>query len=472
MASLITQSVPKTIISLAVPMLAGTFALQVYNLTTTWFVSQLGTEPLAAMSFTFPVVMLVGFALMSIGTGTMTVVAYALGGGKHEKAARVTSHSVLLMLLVSFILCVLGFATAEPLFRKMGAEGHVLELTCDYMRIFYLGMGIQCLQNMFINIITCTGNTKVSSALMVIGTVLNLAISPFLIFGLAGFPRMEIKGAALATILAQSVILVISWRILYKKHHLLNADVRSRRRILISWRRVLNMGLPAVYSSVLTPICLGINTKLAAGFGTPVVAALGVTGRLEMFSCLIPMSIGMTLTPFIAQNYGAGRIDRIRQGKNIAMTFAITYGLAMAAVFYLFTPSIAPFFSQDEEVIKVIIKYIYITCTCYGALEVFRYCTFVMNGLQRPMFSAGLNTIRIVFLLIPGFIIGAHFWGVNGLFAARTVCDIAACLCGVAITNAVLRKAEKEKNIAQPELRDRHPSHEQRRRDYPENNVR
>ena len=239
MASLITQSVPKTLVSLAVPMLAGTFAIQVYNLTTTWLVSKLGTEPLAAMSFTFPVVMLVGFALMSIGTGTMTVVAFALGGGKHEKAARVTSHSVLLMLLVSFILCVLGFATAEPLFRKLGAEGHVLELTCDYMRIFYLGMGIQCLQNMFINIITCTGNTKVSSALMVIGTVLNLAISPFLIFGLGGFPRMEIKGAALATILAQSVILVISWRILYKKHHLLNADVRSRRRILISWRRVL-----------------------------------------------------------------------------------------------------------------------------------------------------------------------------------------------------------------------------------------
>ena len=469
MASLITHSVPKTIMSLAVPMLAGTFALQFYNLATTWLVSKLGTEPLAAMSFTFPVVMLVGFALMSIGTGTMTVVAYSLGGGNHSKAARVTSHSVLLMLLMSGILCVLGFITAEPLFSRMGAHGHVLELTCEYMKIFYLGMGVQCLQHMFVNIITCTGNTKISSALMVTGTMLNLAISPFFIFGICGFPRMEIKGAALATIIAQSVILVFSFLILYKKHHLLNADVRSRRRILISWRRVLNMGLPAVYSSVLTPICLGINTKLAAGFGTEVVAALGVTGRLEMFSCLIPMSIGMTLTPFIAQNYGAGRLDRIREGKNLAMSFAFIYGLVMALFFYLFTPSIAPFFSQDPEVIKIIIKYIYITCLCYGGLEVFRYCTFVMNGMQRPLFSAGLNTIRIVVLLIPGFIIGAHFWGVNGLFAARTICDLLACACGVIITNAVLRKAETSK-LRQPELRARHPMHEQRRRDYPETN--
>ena len=471
MASLITQSVPKTIMNLAVPMLAGTFAIQVYNLTTTWLVSRLGTDSLAAMSFSFPVVMLVGFALMSIGTGTMTVVAYSLGGGNHAKAARVTSHSVLLMLLMSGLLCIAGFATAEPLFRRLGADGNVLQLTCDYMRIFYLGMGVQCLQNMFLNIITCTGNTKVSSALMVAGTGLNLAVSPFLIFGLYGFPRMEIKGAALATIIAQSVILALSFRILRRKHHLLNADVKSRRRILISWRRVLNMGLPAVYSSVLTPVCLGINTKLAAGFGTEVVAALGVTGRLEMFSCLIPMSIGMTLTPFVAQNYGAGRLDRIRQGKNLAMSFAIIYGLCMAVMFYIFTPSIAPFFSQDQEVIRIIIKYVYITCACYGCLEVFRYCTFVMNGMQRPLFSAGLNTIRIVLLLIPGFIIGAHFWGVTGLISARTVCDAAACIFGVLIVNRVIDKAENSHGtIIQPELRDRHPMHEQRRRDYPETN--
>jgi len=88
------------------------------------------------------------------------------------------------------------------------------------------------------------------------------------------------------------------------------------------------------------------------------------------------------------------------------------------------------------------------------------------------MFSAGLNTIRIIFLLIPGFIIGAHFWGVDGLFSARLVCDFVACGCGVLITNKVLEKTEKEKTITQLELRGRHPMHEQRRRDYPENNVR
>lgn len=129
MSSLITKSVPQTIISLALPMLAGTFALQVYNLTTTWLVSKLGTDPLAAMSFTFPVVMLLGFMLMSIGTGTMTVVAYSLGGGNHAKAARVTSHAVLLMLLFSAILCAIGFLIGVHFWGLTGL--FAAQLICD-----------------------------------------------------------------------------------------------------------------------------------------------------------------------------------------------------------------------------------------------------------------------------------------------------------------------------------------------------
>lgn len=451
-------------------MLAGTFALNVYNLTSTWFVSRLGTNPLAAMSFTFPVVMLLGFALMSIGTGTMTVVAYSLGGGNQNKAARVTSHSVLLMLLFSFILCLGGIFTMRPLFSSLGASGEVLDLVCEYMTIWYLGMGIQCLQNMFTNIITCTGNTKVSAALMVTGTMLNLGISPFLIFGWCGFPFMGIRGAALATVISQVIILILSARILYKKHHLLNADVKSRRRILISWRRILNMGLPAVYSSIITPLSTAVITKLAAGFGTAAVAAIGVAGRIEMFSFMIPMSVGMTLTPFVAQNYGAGRLDRIKEAGKLTMSFAICYGLVMTFIFFLTIDKFAGFFSNDMDVTMALIKYIKITCICYGFLEVFRYCTFCMNGIQRPIFSAGLNTIRIIILLIPFVIIGAHFWGINGLFAGRMIADILASITGVIVVRKVINRTEKNCKIVQPDLRAKHPTHEQRVRDYPEVN--
>ena len=467
MPSLINQSVPKTLLNLAVPMLAGTFALNSYNITATWFVSRLGTNPLAAMSCTLPVVMLLGFSLMALGTGTMTVVAHALGGKKYDKAARVTSHSILLMLLVSFVLALAGLFTLNPVFRALGATGEVLKLACDYMVIWYISMPVLCLENMFVDIITCTGNTKISSMLMVISVVINLTISPFLIFGWGPFPFMGIKGAALATGIAESFVLVISSRILYKKNHLINANVMSRRRIFISWRRILNMGLPAVYSSILTPVSTGIITKIISAYGAVALAAMGVIGRIEMFSFMIPMSVGMSLTPFVAQNYGALRLDRIRIAQKLTMSFALIYGLVICVFLFFFAENIAGLFSKDPELIAIMVMGMRIVCFAAGFLETFRYCTFFMNGVQKPLFSALLSTIRIVFLLVPLAVLFSSFWGLKGVFYSRFVTDVLASSIGAALVFKVLKRLEKKEAHLPPDLLSRHPTLEQRSRDYP-----
>ncbi|MDD3344846.1 MAG: MATE family efflux transporter [Candidatus Omnitrophica bacterium] len=189
---LVRDGVLKTVLRMAVPMLAGTFALNAYNLTDTWFVSRLGTNALAAMSFTFPVVMLLGFIMRGLGTGVMTVVAHALGRSKQKTAARITTHAVFLSTSISIVLTVIGMLTVDPLFVRLGATGEVLTLTRQYMMIWYFGLAIWILEIMFNDIIIGTGNTKAVSSLMVGGTVLNFILDPVMIFGLLGFPRMGI----------------------------------------------------------------------------------------------------------------------------------------------------------------------------------------------------------------------------------------------------------------------------------------
>ncbi|MFA5336973.1 MAG: MATE family efflux transporter [Candidatus Omnitrophota bacterium] len=441
MALLVKDKVFPTIIRMAVPMLAGTFAMNAYNLTDTWFVSRLGTNALAAMSFTFPVVMLLGFIMRGLGTGAMTVVAHALGRGKQQTAARITTHAVFLSSSLALCLMVVGFLTIKPLFMRLGAAGEVFVLTQQYMMIWYWGLVIRVVQMMFADIIIGTGNTKAVSVLMVGGTMLNFILDPMMIFGLWGFPKMGIQGAALATVISEVLVLAGAFYFIHKKYKLILFITHSRQRIVSSWRRILRIGIPTILSSVLTPFSAAIVIKIVSGFGKAAVAAIGVASRIEMFAFMIPMTVGMSLVPFVAQNYGAQRFDRIKAVRKGAMLFALIFGFIIAGVFVFIARSLGRLFSSDPEVVNILVRYIYITCFGYGFLEVHRYAGFCMIGIHQPISSAFLNTIRMIVLMIPLAYFGAKFFGISGIFWGRLITDICSAVIGIIWTGKILKKA-------------------------------
>jgi len=440
MALLVKDRVSSTVIRMAVPMLAGTFAMNAYHLVDTWFVSRLGTNALAAMSFTFPVVMLLGFIMRGLGTGAMTVVAHALGRGKQKTAARITTHAAFLSSGVALALTVTGLLTIKPVFMRLGAEGQTFALTQQYMSIWYYGLVFRVLNMMFADIIIGTGHTKAVSFLMVFGTVLNFILDPIMIFGLWGFPRMGIRGAALATVVSETLILAATFLFVHRRYHLIVFASHSLGRIAASWRRILYIGVPTTLSSVLVPLSAMVVIKIVAGFGEAAVAAVGVASRIEMFAFMIPMTVGMSLVPFVAQNYGAGRFDRIKAVRKGAMLFALSFGFIIAAVFWVVARPLGKLFSSDPEVINILVRYIYITCFGYGFLEVHRYATFCFTGIHKPLFSASLTAIRVVVLMIPLAYLGARLFGINGIFWGRLLTDILSAIIGIIWTGRIIKK--------------------------------
>jgi len=424
---------------MAVPMLAGTFALNAYNLTDTWYVSRLGTNALAAMSFTFPVIMLLGFVSRGVATGTMSLVAHALGGKKQEVAARMTTHAIILITLISVVLSSIGMMTIKPLFTRLGASGEVLALTRGYMGIWYFGMIFLGIHMLLGDIIMGAGNTKMASLLMVSGTVLNFILDPIMIFGLLGFPKMGIRGAALATVLAEAAVMAAALFIVHRRHRLITRMSLTLRRITVSWRKILRLGIPSMLSWVLMPVSAAVIVRIVAGYGHEAVAACGVAGRIEMFAFMIPMTVGMSMVPFVAQNYGAKRFDRIAAARRGTLIFALAYGLFSAVVFFLVVRHLAGLFTKDPNVARILVKYICMTCFGYGFLEMHRYAGFCMTGLHRPMATAMLNAVRMVFLLIPLAIAGSWLFGLAGVFIGRLLSDIISGIIGVAWSAKVLR---------------------------------
>lgn len=440
MSKLVDDRLSRTIIRMALPMLAGTFALNTYNLTNAWFVSRLGTEALAAISFAYPVIMLIMFLTRGLSSGAMALVAHALGGKNRAQAATLTTHALLLTAVYGAIVSILGLCTVRAAFTRLGASGEVLELTTAYMSIWYLGVLLMTLQIVASDIIISTGNTLPISILLVGSTLLNVLLDLAFIFGRFGMPRMGILGAAVATILAQGAALVAAVWILYRRLGLIDLGALRLRSLFQSWGRILKFGIPGALGMILTPISAAVITRLVSGYGHAAVAATGVAGRIEMFAFMIPMTVGMSLVPVIAQNYGAGRLDRIRQARKGTMTFAASYGLFIALIFFIFAAPMARVFSSEPEVLNVLISYIHITCLGYGMLEVHRYAGFSMTGTHEPLKASLLNVFRVVVLLIPLSIAGGALFHLQGIFFGRLTTDLLAGGVGIWWSGRVLAR--------------------------------
>ncbi|MBU1108976.1 MAG: MATE family efflux transporter [Candidatus Riflebacteria bacterium] len=424
MPQLTHGSVKRTLFRMAFPMLAGTIAMSAYNLADTWYVSMLGTVPLAAMGFTFPVVMLLTFVAGSIGTGVTTLSSHAIGKGDHETASRIVTHGVLFTMMVAVSMAIVGYNSIDIVFTRLGADALTLPLIGDYMRTWYLGALSMALPMMGNGILIASGDSKGASRFMVLGMAINVILDPIMIFGWFGFPALGIMGAALATIISQAISTTWLLYLLSVKHRLLKLSLGSLPLFLQSCRSILGFAIPSGLSMMLMPISAAVITALLSRYGHEAVAASGAASRIEMFAFVIPMALGISMTPFISQNMGAGRIDRIREGKNIATTFAIMYGGFIAVVFYLAAPFMAGIFTDDHEVSRILISYVRIISFGYGMMEVHRYCGFVMIGMHKPASATLLNVLRVLILLIPLSYAGAHYYGIKGIFAGRLITDL------------------------------------------------
>jgi len=425
---------------LAVPMLGGTFAMTAFHLADTYFVSQLGTTHLAAMSFTFPVVMVVASIAMGLGMGAASAVSRAIGEGDSGRVRRLATHSLALSFLVVGILCVVGLLTMDPLFRALGATEDTLPLIREYMTVWYATLAVVILPMMGNNLIRAAGNTVFPSAIMILAALLNAVLDPILIFGLWGFPRLELLGAAAATAVSRALTLVASAAVLHFRFRMLDVSRPDLSDVWASWKTVLHVGAPTALTNLLRPLSAGLITRLVASFGEAAVAAFGTGARIERFAFLVPMALGVSQVPFIGQNWGAGRRDRVVLGRKYSNGFALLWGVACLGACVAFARPIAGCFSRDPDVVYPLMLYLLILPVGYGMQEVHRYSCFAFNAIGEPMNSIWLNFLRVVVLLIPGAYIGARLGGIVGLFWGMAVAEIIAGAAGLFWSNRRFRR--------------------------------
>jgi len=419
-ANLTRGNETRLLIKLTIPMVFGMLSMVFYNLVDTFYVGQLGKDQLAALSFTFPVVMVIGSIALGIGIGTSSLVSRALGQRDEIKTRRYATDSLILGFLLVMVVIVLGLFTLRPLFTLLGARGVILDHVEEYMRIWYPGMVFVVIPMIANNTLRATGDSKNPGLIMVAGAVTNFILDPFLIFGIAFFPRLEIRGAALATVFARLITFGLSLSIVTRKK-LLSFRIRRLSVLLESWKEILYIGIPNALIKSLIPLGMGVITGLIARFGPGAVAAYGVVSRIEFFALATVNALSSITGPFVGQNWGARRYSRVIKGYHAGEKLALGIGAFFAVFLFLFSRPVAALFSSHPAIIDYIALFLKIAPFAYCFQGLMLITGAALNAINRPYHATSLVLMEMFVLYIPLSLLLSQWLQATGIFIALAV---------------------------------------------------
>ncbi|MBL8198732.1 MAG: MATE family efflux transporter [Chromatiales bacterium] len=446
-ARLTEGPISKAIFSLMLPMMLGMVAIITNNLAGAFFIARVSTEQLAAISFTFPVSFIVGAMAMSLGTGTSAVVSRLFGAEDRDQIKRITTHAMLLGVLCGLVILTVGLLTINPVFRLLGADEDILPYIHRYMRIYYWG-GIFIVAPMIANsVLRAAGDAKRPAMLMSTAAVLNICIDPVLIFGLFGFPRMEIEGAALGGVIANFLTMCASIFFVMYRERLVNIRTLDTHLMMDSWRRILHVGLPSLTSSLVAPITTAFITHQIAGFGQASVAGFGIASRIEGLSLLAMMALSAAMTPFVGQNFGARRLDRVGEGIRFAYRFSLFYGVVIGAFMLLFGGFIVDLFGVEGPARDTALLHMHVVPVSYIALGCAMTVNGSLNALGKPVAAMWISMSRTIAVYAPLAWLLSQWLGLVGIFIAAASANAIAGGIGVYWLRLVYREAVADKPL-------------------------
>ncbi len=412
-------SVPVSLAKLTAPMMMGVSSTILVQTLEMGFIGQLSTQHVAALTFTFPLTMILTSIALGISIGTSSVIARSVGSGAQADVKQLATHALLLVGTAMAILSVLAWLAIDPLFTAMGATEHLLGLIHSYLDIFLPGTVLFTVTMILSSIMRANGNANVPGMVMTLGAGLNLLIDPILIFGWFGFPRMELSGAAAAMTVTRVVTTGV---ILY---YILNGKLMQTRQVLrgfvTSARRILHIGVPAMATQLIGPVSAAIVTRMLAQYGDVVVAGYGVATRIEAMAAMLLFALSGSIGPFVGQNWGARQNARVHAGIRVSYQFCLAWGLLMATPLFFFGHIVSGWIEPSAQVTAVAALYLTLVPLSYGLWGVLMMASASFNALGKPLPSTVLSFTRMFVVYVPLAMVLNHYYGYPGIFMATLV---------------------------------------------------
>ena len=436
-----TMPINRLLVTMSLPMVISMLVQAMYNIVDSIFVSMISQAALTAVSMAFPVQNLI--IAVSAGTcvGVNALLSRSLGEKNQENADLAAVNGVFLAVLGFAAFAVFGIFGAEIFFKSQTDNPEIIRMGTQYLQIccvFSFGIFGEM---MFERILQSTGRTFFSMITQGTGAIINIFLDPVLIFGLAGFPKLGIQGAAAATVFGQIVAMFMALMFNVTKNHDVHIRFRGfspNGRII---RLIYSVGVPSIImQSIGSVMTFGMN-KILIGFSETAVAVFGVYFKLQSFIFMPIFGLNNGMIPIVAYNYGARSRKRIMSTVRISIGLAVGIMLIGLVIFQLFTPDLLLLFQADENMLAIGVPALRIISLSFLFAG---YCIIVGSVFQamgNGVYSLIISVARQLVCILPLAWFFAREFGLHAVWYAIPIAEIVS----VVLSTVMFRKIYVEK---------------------------
>ena len=411
----------KAVIKLGVPLIAGMFIMVLYNLVDTYFIGLMRDDyQLAAVNLAYPVMMISIAISNMIGTGASSLIARSLGAGDREKADHTVTAGFDLTVVNSVIVAVLGLILLGPIVKGLGAQANTFDYTRQYVQVILAGSLFTMGNYTFGQLLRSEGSVRQSVAGMIAGTVVNIILDPIFIFALG----MEIRGAAIATILGNAAGMCVSLWFYLGGKTLLSPSLKYIRPTAEILKEIFWVGVPATLETLLTSAAYIVNNNLAVGYGELTVAAMGIAQKILSLGNYVYQGFAAGTQPIMGYNYGAKNYRRMIDVLKAGVLICSGTELCIMAVYGIFAPLLIGIFTDSAEVISTgsrVLRTIMWILPFVGAVSMSRMS---FQAMGKPQYAFAITLVRQLFLYVPLLLILNRVFGFGGMIWAQPVTEL------------------------------------------------
>ena len=416
--------VNKLILSMSVPMMISNLVQALYNIVDSIFVSRIDEKALTALSMAFPMQLLI--VALGIGTcvGINSCLSKNLGEGRPDKAGDVAKTGVFLALCSYVIFLIVGLTLVDPFYRFQTDDAEIIKYGHDYLTwICCLSFGMFA-QVTFERILQSVGMTFEAMITQLTGAVINMIFDPIMIFGLLGFPKMGVKGAAIATVFGQTVAAVMALIFNLRKNKQINLSFKGFKPKLSLIGTIYKVGLPSIIMQSVGSVMNYCMNMILISFTSTAVAVFGVYYKLQSFVFMPVFGLNNGLIPIVAYNFGAGNRKRVKKAIKLSALYAILIMTIGLVIFEVFPGPLFKIFDASENMLTIGKTALRIIAVHFPVAAV---CIVLGSGFQalgNGVYSLITSIARQIVVLLPAAYLLSKLGNVNYVWWAFPIAEV------------------------------------------------
>ncbi|MFR9151593.1 MAG: MATE family efflux transporter [Hungatella sp.] len=433
--------VNRLLFSMSLPMILSMLVQALYNIVDSIFVAQIGETALAAVSLAFPVQNLIIAVSVGTGVGVNALLSRSLGEKNQENANLAAVNGLFVFFLSYLLFAVFGLFFARMYFTVQTSNPEIIEQGTIYLSvcsIFSFGIFLEIALE---RIMQSTGRTIYNMITQGLGAIINIILDPILIFGLFGFPRMGIMGAAVATVIGQIIAMLLLLYFNIRKNSDVNLNMRRFRPDTAIIAEIYRVGLPSIImQSISSVMTFGVN-KILLLFSETAVSVFGIYFKLQSFIFMPVFGLNNAMVPIVAYNYGAARKDRIMKTIRSSVTAAVVIMLAGLAIFQIFPEQLLYLFDASEHMMGIGVPALRIISLSFLFAG---YCIVigsVFQALGNGVYSLITSAARQLVCILPAAWLFASVFGLHAVWYAFPLAEIIS----VVLTTLLFRRIYQKK---------------------------